>query len=148
MSTWSIWRVEYKPDISLLFHHSKLISSSSQVTHLINLLEFIVIYTSMYKTRAKRSVQTRSSFFCSTVLFGLFMFLHFFLHFWPFCTFVFFYFFTFCTFVLSHLVGQCIWTSMQNLKSVAQKMSELWVLCTFVLCSDCPYKLPCKIWSL
>ena len=46
------------------------------------------------------------------------------------------YFCTFCTFVLCHLVRHSIWTSMQNLESVAQKMAELWVLlylCTFVL---------------
>ena len=43
---------------------------------------------------------------------------------------VLFYLHTFCTFVLSHLVGQCLWTSMQNLESVT-----LWVLlylCTFL----------------
>ena len=41
----------------------------------------------------------------------------------------------FILFVLCHLVRQSIWTSMQNLKSVAQKMAELWVLlylCTFL----------------
>ena len=61
-------------------------------------------------------------------------FLHFFI-FLYFCTFVLLYFCTFCTFVLSHLVGRCIWTSMQNLESVALKMTELWVLlylCTFL----------------
>ena len=44
-----------------------------------------------------------------------------------------------------------IWTSMQNLESVAQKIAELWVLMyliTFVICSEYPYELPCKIWSL
>ena len=61
-------------------------------------------------------------------------FLHF-LAFLYFSTFVFFYFCTFCTFELSYLVGRCIWTSMQNLESVALKMTELWVLlylCTFL----------------
>ena len=123
-----------------------------------------------------------------------------FLYFLYFCIFVILFlmdFFTFCTFVLLNLVRQSIWTSMQNLKSVAQKMSELWVHCTLVvlkkfiyictlfgqsmwtsmenlesiaqkwlcyeyfrtyglfctfctslICSDYPYKLPYKIWSL
>ena len=84
---------------------------------------------------------------CTSVLFVFFMSLHFFenLHFLVF--FVFFYFFilyfcTFILFVLSHLVGQSIWTSMQNLESAAKKMTELWVLlylhtfCTFVICLD------------
>ena len=45
------------------------------------------------------------------------------------------------------------WTFMQNLESVAQKMAELWVLMyflyffTFVICSEYPYELPCKICS-
>ena len=53
-----------------------------------------------------------------------------------------------------NLFGQSTWTSMQNLESVAQKITKLWVLMyclyfrTFVICSDCPHELPCKIWSL
>ena len=64
-----------------------------------------------------------------------------------------------CFFVLFVLFfGLSIWTSMQNLESVALKMTELWVLlylctffcsfCTFVIYLDYPYELPCKIWSL
>ena len=58
------------------------------------------------------------------------------------CTFLFLYFCFLCTiypfvlfelFVLLYFDIWSIWTSMQNLKSVAQKMAELWVLCTFVL---------------
>ena len=38
---------------------------------------------------------------------------------------------------------------MQNLESVAQKMTEFRVLlylCTFVIFLDYPYELPCEIW--
>jgi hypothetical protein len=69
-------------------------------------------------------------FFCIFLRFCIFVLFCFVL-----CTFVFLYFCTFCTFVLCHLVWQSIWTSMQNLESVAQKMAELWVLlylCTFL----------------
>ena len=77
-------------------------------------------------------------YFCTFYVLTFFFFI-----FWPFCTFVLLYFCTFCTFVLSHLVGQCIWTSMQNLESVARKMTELWVLlylCTF-FCTFCTFVL-------
>ena len=65
--------------------------------------------------------------------------------FWPFCTFVLLYFYTFvllyfctfCSFELSHLFERCIWTSMQNLESVALKMTELWVL--LYLCIFCTF---------
>ena len=68
-------------------------------------------------------------YFCIFVLFCFVLCTFVFLYF---CIFVFLYF---CTFVLCHLVRQSIWTFIQNLESVAQKMAELWVLlylCTFL----------------
>ena len=57
-----------------------------------------------------------------------------------------------------NLVRLSIRTSMRNLDSIAQEMSKLcsilwfgghFVFQNFVkICSDCPYELPCKIWSL
>ena len=60
-----------------------------------------------------------------------------------------------------NLSGQSIQTSMQNLESVAQKMAELPLDAPetppsdapdqkkiLIICRDCPYELPCKIWSL
>ena len=82
--------------------------------------------------RYKCEVQRPNFKFIFFVRFVLFTFFFIFLYF---CTFVLLYFCTFCTFVLSHLVGRCIWTFMQNLESVALKMTELWVLlylCTFL----------------
>ena len=96
--------------------------------------------------------------------FFLFLFFNFFLFFFVFCfsgfsgisdISVFFWYFWYL-FVLS------IRTSMQNLDFVAQELSELcsiwWPFCflaailffkNFVkISSDCPYELPCKIWSL
>ena len=55
-------------------------------------------------------------FFC---IFGAFLFLYFFI----------LYFYTFCTFVLSHLIGQSIWTSMQNLSY--QYFCSYILFCTF-----------------
>ena len=59
---------------------------------------------------------------------------------------------------IQNLVRLSIQTSMRNLDSIAQEMSKLcsilWfgghiVFQNFVkICSDCPYELPCKIWSL
>ena len=65
-------------------------------------------------------------------------------------------------FVFWNLFGLSIQTSMQNLDSVAQEMSELCSILRFgghfvywrpflkkiKICSDCPYELPCKIWTL
>ena len=59
-----------------------------------------------------------------------------------------------------NLFGQSIQTSTQNLESVAQEMSELCSILRFGghfvfgghlgfgICLDCPYELPCKIWTL
>jgi len=58
-----------------------------------------------------------------------------------------------------NLFGLSIWTSMQNLDSVAQAISELgpvlWFGGQFVfgdhffaICSVCPYELPYEMWSL
>jgi len=69
--------------------------------------------------------------FCAFYIFCIFLYFFAFLYF---CTFLFCTLY-FCIFVLCHLVWQSIWTSMQNLESVAQKMAELWVLlylCTFL----------------
>jgi len=96
-------------------------------------------------------------YLCTFCAFYVFKFVVF--AFFVFFVFVFLYYFVllcflyFCTLSLGWTVH--IWTSIQNLESVAQKMTELWVLMYFLrtflhflyFCIlDYPYELPCKIW--